>query len=118
MEKRLLSISGLTALDFIQDFDEWIDSGYFTEDIEARLKGMYLAALQYFSFLWGGGGGGGGGSQFQIKFTYQSQPCNRPIREAACGVICTIFAQLQQYSIFIDKFGKFIKANILHRISY
>lgn len=40
-KSRLLSalVEGLTALDLINDFDEWIESGFFTDDIVARLKG-------------------------------------------------------------------------------
>ena len=34
------SLVGLTAFDFISDFEEWIDCGYFNEEIQARLKGM------------------------------------------------------------------------------
>ena len=30
---------GLTAFDFILDYDEWIESGYFSDEIRARLKG-------------------------------------------------------------------------------
>ena len=30
---------GLTAFDHIVDFEEWIECGYFTEDVKARLKG-------------------------------------------------------------------------------
>lgn len=32
-------VAGLTAFDYIVDFEEWIDSGYFSEEIKARLKG-------------------------------------------------------------------------------
>ena len=34
-----LSLSGLSAFDFIMDYDEWIECGYFTDEIRARLKG-------------------------------------------------------------------------------
>jgi hypothetical protein len=34
-------ITGLTAFDYIVDFEEWIESGYFSEEIKARLKGMF-----------------------------------------------------------------------------
>ncbi|KAL8614249.1 hypothetical protein ACOMHN_026466 [Nucella lapillus] len=33
---------GLTAFDYIVDFEEWIDSGYFSEEIKARLKAYSL----------------------------------------------------------------------------
>ncbi|XP_067933694.1 uncharacterized protein [Watersipora subatra] len=33
---------GLTALDLINDFDEWIECGFFTEEIVARLKAYSL----------------------------------------------------------------------------
>ena len=32
-------LTGLTAFDFISDFEEWIECGYFNEEIKARLKG-------------------------------------------------------------------------------
>ena len=32
-------ITGLTAFDFISDFEEWIECGYFNEEFRARLKG-------------------------------------------------------------------------------
>lgn len=32
-------LAGLTAFDFISDFEEWIECGYFNEEIKARLKG-------------------------------------------------------------------------------
>ena len=35
-------ITGLTAFDFISDFEEWIECGYFNEEIKARLKGKHL----------------------------------------------------------------------------
>lgn len=35
-------VSGLTAFDFISDFEEWIDCGYFSEEIKARLKGSVV----------------------------------------------------------------------------
>jgi hypothetical protein len=31
---------GLTAFDYIVDFEEWIECGYFNEEIKARLKGI------------------------------------------------------------------------------
>jgi hypothetical protein len=31
--------TGLTAFDYIVDYDEWIECGYFMDDIKARLKG-------------------------------------------------------------------------------
>ena len=34
-------ITGLTAFDFISDFEEWIECGYFNEEIKARLKGKH-----------------------------------------------------------------------------
>ena len=33
--------AGLTAFDFIMDYDEWIECGYFSDEIRARLKGTY-----------------------------------------------------------------------------
>ena len=30
---------GLTAFDLIMDYEEWIECGYFTDEIRARLKG-------------------------------------------------------------------------------
>ncbi|KAH3877689.1 uncharacterized protein LOC127872130 isoform X2 [Dreissena polymorpha] len=33
---------GLTAFDYIVDFEEWIECGYFTEEIKARLKAYNL----------------------------------------------------------------------------
>lgn len=33
---------GLTAFDHIVDFEEWIECGYFTEDVKARLKAYNL----------------------------------------------------------------------------
>ena len=35
-------VTGLTAFDFISDFEEWIECGYFNEEIKARLKGKHL----------------------------------------------------------------------------
>lgn len=31
-------VNGKTAFDFIKDYDEWMESGYFTQDTRARLK--------------------------------------------------------------------------------
>ncbi|XP_041366840.1 uncharacterized protein LOC121381572 [Gigantopelta aegis] len=39
---RQKNFQGLTAFDNIVDFDEWIDSGYFTDEIKARLKAYSL----------------------------------------------------------------------------
>lgn len=36
---RSRNTQGLTAFDFIMDYDEWIETGYFTDEIRARLKG-------------------------------------------------------------------------------
>ena len=36
----MILFTGVTALDLISDFDEWIESGFFTEEIVARLKGL------------------------------------------------------------------------------
>ena len=33
------SMQGLTAFDCIIDFDEWLECGFFTDEIKARLKG-------------------------------------------------------------------------------
>lgn len=30
---------GLTAFDFVVDYEEWVDCGYFSDEIRARLKG-------------------------------------------------------------------------------
>ena len=35
-------VSGLTAFDFILDYDEWIECGYFSDEIRARLKAYSL----------------------------------------------------------------------------
>lgn len=46
--------TGLTAFDYITDFEEWIDSGYFSEEIKARLKGRLLhiaSSLIIFMFI-------------------------------------------------------------------
>ena len=32
-------LTGLTAFDFISEFEEWIECAYFNEEIKARLKG-------------------------------------------------------------------------------
>ena len=32
-------MQGLTAFDCIIDFDEWLECGFFTDEIKARLKG-------------------------------------------------------------------------------
>lgn len=32
--------SGLMAFDYILEYDEWIECGYFSEEIVARLKGI------------------------------------------------------------------------------
>ena len=34
-------ISGMTAFDYIAEHSEWIDSGYFTEEVVAILKGEH-----------------------------------------------------------------------------
>lgn len=36
------NLQGLTAFDFISDFEEWIDCGYFSEEMRARLKAYSL----------------------------------------------------------------------------
>ena len=36
---RLQDAYGKSAFDYITDYEEWIDSGFFTEDTRARLKG-------------------------------------------------------------------------------
>ena len=43
-------LSGLTAFDFISDFEEWIECGYFNEEIKARLKGklMFIQVIETF----------------------------------------------------------------------
>jgi len=38
----IVIISGLTAFDFILDYDEWIECGYFSDEIRARLKAYSL----------------------------------------------------------------------------
>lgn len=35
---KVKNLQGLTAFDFVIDFDEWINSGYFDEETQARLK--------------------------------------------------------------------------------
>ncbi|KAL9965899.1 hypothetical protein ACROYT_G029757 [Oculina patagonica] len=39
---RTRNLQGLTAFDFISDFEEWIECGYFSEEIKARLKAYSL----------------------------------------------------------------------------
>lgn len=39
---RSRNLQGLTAFDFITDFEEWIESSYFTEEMRARLKAYNL----------------------------------------------------------------------------
>lgn len=39
---RSRNLQGLAAFDFITDFEEWIDCGYFSEEIKARLKAYSL----------------------------------------------------------------------------
>jgi len=39
---RSRNLQGLTAFDFISDFEEWIECGYFSEEIKARLKAYSL----------------------------------------------------------------------------
>ncbi|XP_048588484.1 uncharacterized protein LOC116619849 isoform X3 [Nematostella vectensis] len=39
---RMRNLQGLTAFDFISDFEEWVDCGYFTEEVKARLKAYSL----------------------------------------------------------------------------
>ncbi|XP_064635397.1 uncharacterized protein LOC135492725 [Lineus longissimus] len=39
---RCKNVQGLTAFDCILDFDEWIECGYFSEEIKARLKAYSL----------------------------------------------------------------------------
>jgi hypothetical protein len=41
-------ITGLTAFDYIVDFEEWIESGYFSEEIKARLKGLLNNLVIFF----------------------------------------------------------------------
>ena len=31
----------MAAFDFVVDYEEWIECGYFNEEIRARLKGWY-----------------------------------------------------------------------------
>ena len=31
----------MTAFDFVVDYEEWIECGYFNDEIRARLKGTY-----------------------------------------------------------------------------
>ena len=33
------NLQGLTSFDCIIDFDEWLECGFFTDEIKARLKG-------------------------------------------------------------------------------
>ena len=46
---RARNAQGLTAFDFIMDYDEWIESGYFTDEIRARLKGKHLISKQKYN---------------------------------------------------------------------
>ncbi|RMX55734.1 hypothetical protein pdam_00015503 [Pocillopora damicornis] len=39
---RTRNLQGLSAFDFISDFEEWIECGYFSEEIKARLKAYSL----------------------------------------------------------------------------
>ena len=41
----MLYLAGLTAFDFISDFEEGIECGYFSEEIKARLKGLLARTL-------------------------------------------------------------------------
>jgi hypothetical protein len=34
------NFQGLTAFDFVTDFEEWTNSGFFDEATQARLKGI------------------------------------------------------------------------------
>ena len=43
--------AGLTAFDYIVDFEEWIDSGYFSEEIKARLKGGQILDKTWLTVL-------------------------------------------------------------------
>ncbi len=36
---RATDASGQCAFDYISDYEEWIDCGYFSDDVRARLKG-------------------------------------------------------------------------------
>ena len=38
---RLRNYQGLSAFDLISEYDEWIESGCFDDDVVARLKGMF-----------------------------------------------------------------------------
>ena len=40
-------IHGKTAFDYIKDYEEWMECGYFTQDTRARLKGLYSHACSY-----------------------------------------------------------------------
>ncbi len=50
----MIDCLGLTAFDYIVDFEEWIECGYFTEEIKARLKGwisfFQLCVILFFAF--------------------------------------------------------------------
>lgn len=37
--KYILTCTGQTGFDYIIDYDEWIECGYFDDEIKARLKG-------------------------------------------------------------------------------
>lgn len=39
--KYILTCTGQTAFDYIIDYDEWIECGYFDDEIKARLKGKW-----------------------------------------------------------------------------
>lgn len=36
-----MTCTGQTAFDYIIDYDEWIECGYFDDEIKARLKGKW-----------------------------------------------------------------------------
>lgn len=38
----MLYFVGLIVFDFIFDFEEWIECGYFSEEIKVRLKGLLV----------------------------------------------------------------------------
>ena len=50
LEKECYFFSGLTAVDFVTDFEEWINSGFFDEETQARFKGTELLCLHTYTF--------------------------------------------------------------------
>ena len=43
---------GKCPFDYIRDTGEWMDSGYFSEEVRARLKGTYFTKPLFKSWLY------------------------------------------------------------------